>query len=1300
MKEMIERNSYSFMRKLFYMFLLFAFAGAIAACDNLPQITLDTPTNVVINDGVLTWNAVSGAESYTIVVGMSNHTATGTSFDLKTLTLEEGSYQVSVIAVAGDKVSIPSSLVSYVVSVSEPTTLAAPTNVVITNGVVTWNEVTNALTYVVIVNSVEHSTTVRTFDLNGLFLNAGDYTITVKAVRNTLVSPASASVSFNVVALSNPDAIYESLLVLADPDYVPGLEEDDFENDWEYNSYKTTSMMMKRYSEVAVDLMMTEDDAVDMFTFLLNAPEWIELIENATTLIEQVDELKQFGLTNEKVTHMLLELGLVAIDIQKMGLEDEIDYLESDMIETENRITLLKQSAAYLALYNKLSGYATPENLTLLQEYIARPFSQQYHSDALGWIGEIVHDVIYNSDDPNPWYLEYDAPYTGMFYQIVKTAKTSNDFAFLMSLDSNFYDVMRPLFELRDEKWNLFYTAESMTRLNSEVVQLTKIQQMYVDERPMMISSVLLVMDYMTTVYDSIPASLITSIDTWFENGELSLAEYVVLKDEIIQVLDSTLPSAQDFTNMYLAMMRVGNLFTEVPLNQYDDKAALLGQLDVLVFDLLFDFLADIDQTMIEEVIEIIDDMFLSSSYVQSPYGYGMRGYDRVDFRKMVELLVYIGTYLNEFKNDQALKITAIELLMNDDVIEEIAMMIADIAKANFPDYMDEEERAFASSMIDQMVAEVPYILEGLDVLGEIGNNAITEFLTTEGLMFMTVVDLIDAMESGQMDLMASIDLFETLISQAIPYNTAIAEELDVASLTKVIRMLKWPISMSFYRYMGVDAETNPLEELFDDLLQPIATILYNAITMEQHILNVLDGADFSTLLAGLESIETEEGLIPVLRTVVFLLEEVLTPDMENLVFASMTIVFDDLMKHPTILTQSDMTPEDVDAIHLQVRGDVEEVFDQIHDFATYDFDQLTEEEFLALMDFFESYFPKKSEQGMKIGFISTSWDVYDGYYNQAAWEGILMFADEYQVVADYFYPTEISVNGMFNAIQMAVNSDCTIIVTAGWLFAEAVYMAQDAYPDVQFIMVDDYPHSGDYNPVVYGNTTVIHFKEEQAGFLAGYAAVMDGYTELGFMGGMSVPAVKRFGIGYVAGAYFAASELEIPFEFASNRFQYLNTFAPSQDIVTQAQLWYASGTEVIFGAAGGAGYSIIYAAEMANDVKWVIGVDVDQNDVSDVILTSAMKDIAKVIALTLELAIFDEFPGGQMRVLGIDDEAIRLSYDLSRFEQFGQYEYNEIMDVLSWLQVPSNAQDLAQFVVSLGMILPVGFENIVEGYS
>lgn len=300
-------------------------------------------------------------------------------------------------------------------------------------------------------------------------------------------------------------------------------------------------------------------------------------------------------------------------------------------------------------------------------------------------------------------------------------------------------------------------------------------------------------------------------------------------------------------------------------------------------------------------------------------------------------------------------------------------------------------------------------------------------------------------------------------------------------------------------------------------------------------------------------------------------------------------------------------------------------------------------------------------EDKVDILLITDFGTINDGSFNQAAWEGVKYFADSRNLVAKYYMPEGISVDDYLEQIKKGVNNGASVIVCPGELFGEAIYKAQKQYKNTNFIILDGYPHNEDYSDeTINENVIAISFAEEESGFLAGFAAVRDGYTNLAFMGGVPEDTVIRYGYGFVQGADYAAIQMGVP---VSIRYTYCNTFYEDTSVEATAASWYDSGTEVIFACGGAMGKSVIRAAENHNGK--VIGVDVDQSNISDTVITSAMKCLDSAVYAALESSYGENFNGGSIQRLTTYVSGVKLPMDTSRFNTFNQQEYDDIYYLL-----------------------------------
>lgn len=293
-----------------------------------------------------------------------------------------------------------------------------------------------------------------------------------------------------------------------------------------------------------------------------------------------------------------------------------------------------------------------------------------------------------------------------------------------------------------------------------------------------------------------------------------------------------------------------------------------------------------------------------------------------------------------------------------------------------------------------------------------------------------------------------------------------------------------------------------------------------------------------------------------------------------------------------------------------------------------------------------------------ELALITDVGTIDDKSFNQGAWEGLVAYATENNITHKYYQPTEKTTDAYLSAIDLAVAAGAKVVVTPGFLFEPAVFKAQDTYPDVKFILLDGTPQDGTYTEFrIEQNVYSIFYAEEQAGFLAGYAAVKEGYTKLGFMGGMAVPAVVKFGYGFVQGAEFAAQELGLT--DVQVKYNYTGDFKATPEVQSKAASWYQGGTEVIFACGGAVGNSVMAAAEASNGK--VIGVDVDQSPESETVITSALKMLGNSVYDALEAFYAGTFPGGQSASLGADVNGVGLPMETSRFETFTQADYEAI---------------------------------------
>ena len=294
----------------------------------------------------------------------------------------------------------------------------------------------------------------------------------------------------------------------------------------------------------------------------------------------------------------------------------------------------------------------------------------------------------------------------------------------------------------------------------------------------------------------------------------------------------------------------------------------------------------------------------------------------------------------------------------------------------------------------------------------------------------------------------------------------------------------------------------------------------------------------------------------------------------------------------------------------------------------------------LALCMIFALAAPTAFAEGeCKVAMITDYGDITDQSFNQTTYEACKAFADENGLTFQYYKPASDSDEDRITSIEKAIDDGYNVIVMPGYAFGPAIQEVAPEYDDITFIALDvGEGDIGDLAADVPANLYCAVYQEELCGYMAGYAAVKLGYTKLGFLGGMAVPAVVRYGYGFVQGVDAAAAELEL--SDVEVKYVYGNQFFGDSDITAYMDTWYAAGTEVVFACGGGIFTS---AGEAAAKVGGkVIGVDVDQAGTIDglygegMTVTSAMKGLAATVNAELSAIVDGSFEGGKVDNLGL----------------------------------------------------------------
>lgn len=268
--------------------------------------------------------------------------------------------------------------------------------------------------------------------------------------------------------------------------------------------------------------------------------------------------------------------------------------------------------------------------------------------------------------------------------------------------------------------------------------------------------------------------------------------------------------------------------------------------------------------------------------------------------------------------------------------------------------------------------------------------------------------------------------------------------------------------------------------------------------------------------------------------------------------------------------------------------------------------------------------------------------------YAAAAWAGLSAFGEENELAADFYPAEEESQTARLDAVGRAVENGAQLIVCAGAAYGDTVYEAQFMYPEISFVLCDGEPHSLDFTEFeVAPNTYAVLYTDREAGYLAGYALAAEGFTKIGFMGGMPLPATVRCGAGFIQGVNQAAEDNKKEVDLFYTYTGLLQDDTAAQNL---AGSWFANGVEAIY-VCGDFTSSVCGAAEAAN--AWVLASDYDCSPLSPTVISSTVKDIQGTVYQAASAWADGSFWGGKQVTLGLTNSAVKLAMDNERFNNF-----------------------------------------------
>ncbi len=850
---------------------------------------LGVPSNVVITGSTLTWDTVTNATGYIITVDGTDHNVSQTTFDLSTLGLSEGTYPVTVKATDGTNQSAASTTVNYVVvTVTE---LDTPTNLVLNGDVLTWDQVSNAEGYLVMINGYGYEVLTPTVDLATLYLPSGTFDVVVVAVHGDIESSASTSVSYTISAQSVSADVYEAVLLVMNTSYVPDMVEADFETEEDYIDYERSSEMALYYANATHDLAMTTQESINMFTDMHTLMTQTEVM-SMTQMMSELEMLDTYHVTPERFTELLYGFAPLALNQQIARTTRRVDQLTIDHANYQATLDAFYQSTQFMNFYQVLAEHATPENMYVI-DYM---FNHEYKWAFAEAFNTMAGQYFYNGqfvDNGYYWFVpeEYHEDIMAMEQIVMAIYNDEPSRSFLGDMQQ-LWNITNQLYPMQD---NVMWSSEDLERREQEFAQLSRVLTMMNSHEVQNREGLYVVVQFLFTLRENIPTSLIESMDEIISGeAELTPQEILIIKDELVNLLQSAVPEAEDFAALHNIAFAFAGSMLDVDLSAFEAESQFLGEMDVATIELALYFIEDFTVLDLGNVMPIIEAMMESEN--------GPDPYDVID------LLTFIKDYVDTFTTTHQTDIDEFNALIGSEHPEIIYNLIL----AEFIDYAennieDEHERALFLYVFNDIADSYDDVIIILDMVKTLGIDTVVNLITTEGDIIDSIIALDEAMDDT-----ARMNAIIALLNDVDSYLLVLIDDLSPDQFEALISFAKLPFVITVYEQLGLNLTLEELDDIVENLYPHIGQTIHAELELMLMLIESIDDTDITTVYNLVMTVTDEYG-------------ELQVPEFIDLIDYIYTFINDFMADHPTqVQTLEDLVIGDsAETLYLYVLNTV-----------------------------------------------------------------------------------------------------------------------------------------------------------------------------------------------------------------------------------------------------------------------------------------------------------------------------------------------------------------------------------------
>lgn len=833
----------------------------------------------------------------------------------------------------------------------QPVIIDAPTNVQISYDIVSWSPVSNAEEYLVIVNnSSSYRTEATSFDLAKLQLPDGSYTIAIKAVKGSTQSQPSTTVTYVLNRVERKAHLIERILPIFDPSYTPDMNVGYFDDPYEYANYLKILTIVETYVDVVVESKVNFNDSIEVVDILFNMFKVPP--KDFTQLQTAINEVFAFGFTTNDLASLLVNIYYNLGNNQVASYDRLITKYESDLKFFDQQVQYFLNTLENSIIYNKISTYVSPYSA---ERIIYNLVSGKFDPNTIRSIFDNIsfHILFNNGNMDNYEYLYY---YENDDSELLRDIEEVLLETFYSAYVANDLDFIYNIYNLQD-LWNAIHFGRQVYVLN-KVLENNYMQKEVIEttlnlidtDKDAVIAAVEVVVNYAVAIFNSFDADLVNSIIIAIDEGLANPNEIFIIKDELVHIFLNSLPTIEEFETFYrlinvLALMAfdVDNFLSEDFINDFATLTYYVSKLELQL-------LLEIDLETFATITDLVQNITTYECYEDEDDYYC---YSKINPETVIDIILVVDSFLKDFALKYNADISQLEGILASDFEERILNVIYKFARYYIESLDESENIENLITELDILFADLPYYIDAIKLLIDLGYDSYEQFISTEGKILIDYYQLVDTLMNDGLYLEHIVNYINTLIKDLNIYYKAIIENLSEEELTILTKAISKYYKTSTLRFVTENLqEINALlDSIIENTTPYIVNVLNELIKIEGSVMDNLSEQGISFDLGTDPYLTLEDDVI---IDVIKVLSLTFTEDQEESLLNALADFYTNVL---TAEENKEVFGLDVIITQEEFLGIFIGNIVAIHEIASFDFNNLTPEQYEIYWNFLENLY-------------------------------------------------------------------------------------------------------------------------------------------------------------------------------------------------------------------------------------------------------------------------------------------------------------------------------------------------------